>query len=49
MTSNLGARAVQQQRARFARGWRRWLKLSADPEPILEHALHAHFDPACLN
>lgn len=49
MTSNLGARAVQQQRTRFARGWRRWLKLSADPRPILEEALHAHFDPEFLN
>lgn len=49
MTSNLGARAVQQQHARFARGWRRWLKLSADPGAILEEALHGHFDPEFLN
>ncbi|MBH3330469.1 ATP-dependent Clp protease ATP-binding subunit [Pseudomonas oryzihabitans] len=49
MTSNLGARAVQQQHARFARGWRRWLKLSAGPGAILEEALHGHFDPEFLN
>jgi len=50
MTSNLGARAVQAYRARFERGWRRWLNLlPQDQGRILEESLHQHFDPEFLN
>ncbi|KTT33046.1 AAA family ATPase [Pseudomonas rhizoryzae] len=50
MTSNLGARAVQAYRARFERGWRRWLNLlPLDQGQVLEESLHEHFDPEFLN
>ncbi|CAD5107479.1 AAA family ATPase [Zestomonas carbonaria] len=50
MTSNIGARQVWDYRARFERGWRRWLNLVPQAgNEVLERALHAHFEPEFLN
>lgn len=50
MTSNIGARKVWEYRARFERGWRRWLNLLPHDHPkVLEDALHGHFEPEFLN
>ncbi|OEC33637.1 C-terminal, D2-small domain-containing protein, of ClpB protein [Pseudomonas cuatrocienegasensis] len=50
MTSNLGAREASDYRARFRRGWRRWLGLAPRGEAaLLERVLHARFEPEWLN
>jgi ATP-dependent Clp protease ATP-binding subunit ClpA len=50
MTSNIGAQDAWRYRARFERGWRRWLGLRPRREAaIVEAALHRHFEPEFLN
>lgn len=50
MTSNIGAREVSDYRARYARGWRRWLGLNPPADnQFVERALHRHFEPEFLN
>ncbi|KAF1068935.1 MAG: Chaperone protein ClpB [Pseudomonas citronellolis] len=50
MTSNIGARQVWDYRARFSRGWRRWVnRAPQDAGRVLEDALHGHFEPEFLN
>lgn len=50
MTSNIGAQEAWHYRARFERGWRRWLGLQPRREmAIIEAALHRQFEPEFLN
>ncbi len=50
MTSNIGAHQARRHRQRFARGWRRLLRVFARGEAaVLEEALHGHFEPEFLN
>ncbi|WDU65436.1 AAA family ATPase [Pseudomonas poae] len=50
MTSNVGAQQARRHRQRFARGWRRLLRVFVRGEAaVLEEALHGHFEPEFLN
>lgn len=50
MTSNVGARESAAYRARFQRGWRRWLGLAPRREnAVIDKSLHGRFDPEFLN
>lgn len=50
MTSNIGAHEAWLARARYERGWRRWLGLRPGSDSqVLDDALHRHFEPEFLN